>query len=73
LKRCWSVDLARTYALARKSEEAVKWLRITVKEGFPLLSPFCPWLIPRIREDPVFMQFMTEMKTRWQDYQRQFA
>jgi TolB-like protein/Flp pilus assembly protein TadD len=67
-------DIARIYALGGKSEEALKWLRETVKEGFssyPLLArdPF----LDRIRKDPAFMQFLAEMKTRWEGYQREFG
>ena len=66
--------LARIYALGGKSEEALKWLRVTVKEGFPCYPLFArdPFLDP-IREDPAFIQFIAEMKTRWEDYQREFG
>jgi len=67
-------DLARIYALNRKSEEALKWLRKTVNEGFPSYPLFArdSFLDP-IRKDPAFMQFMAEMKTRWEGYQREFG
>jgi TolB-like protein len=67
-------DIARTYALGSKSEEAVKWLRVTVKEGFPCYPLFArdSYLDP-IRNDPGFLQFMAEMKTRWEGYQREFG
>jgi hypothetical protein len=52
----------------------VKWLRITVNEGFPCYPLFArdSFLDP-IRKDPAFLQFMAEMKTRWEGYQRQFG
>ena len=67
-------NIARIYALAGKSDEAVKWLRITSKEGFPCYPLFArdSFLDP-IRSDSAFAQFMTEMKTRWQNYQNEFA
>jgi TolB-like protein len=67
-------DIACIYALDGKSEEALKWLRITVKEGFPCYTLFArdSFLDP-IRKDPAFIQFMTEMKTRWEGYQREFG
>lgn len=65
---------ARTYALGGKSAEALKWLRVTVKEGFPCYPLFArdPFLDP-IRKDPAFLQFMAEMKTQWEGYQREFG
>jgi hypothetical protein len=67
-------DLARIYALGGKSEEAVKWLRVTVQEGFPCYPLFArDSMLDPIRKDPAFLQFMAEMKTRWEGYQRQFG
>ncbi len=67
-------DLARIYALDGKSEEALKWLRKTVNEGFPCYPLFGrgSFLDP-IRRDPAFTQFMAEMKTRWEGYRREFG
>lgn len=67
-------DLARIYALDGKSEEALKWLRKTVNEGFPSYPLFerDSFLDP-IRNDPAFIQFMAEMKIRWEGYQREFG
>ncbi len=66
-------DIARIYALDDKSEEALKWLRITVNEGFPCYTLFArdPFLDP-IRKDPAFIEFITEMKIRWEGYRREF-
>ncbi len=66
--------IARIYALGGKSEEALKWLRVTVKEGFPCYPLFVrdSFLDP-IRKDPAFLQFMAEMKTRWERYQRELG
>jgi eukaryotic-like serine/threonine-protein kinase len=65
---------ARIYALGGKSAEALKWLRVTVQEGFPCYPVFArdPFL-DLIRKDPAFLQFMEEMKTRWEGYQREFG
>jgi eukaryotic-like serine/threonine-protein kinase len=70
----FTYDVARIYALGGKSEEALKWLRKTVNEGFPSYPLFArdPFLDP-IREDPAFIQFMAEMKTRWEGYRREFG
>lgn len=67
-------DVARIYALGGNSKEALKWLRITVNEGFPCYTLFArdSFLDP-IRKDPAFIQFMTEMKTRCDGYRREFG
>jgi tetratricopeptide (TPR) repeat protein len=67
-------NIARIYALGGKSNLAVKWLRVTVKEGFPCYPLFArdSFLDP-IRNDPAFIQFLAEMKERWEGYQREFG
>jgi tetratricopeptide (TPR) repeat protein len=67
-------DAARVYALAGKSEQALKWLRVTVSDGFPCYPLFArdPFLDP-IRNDPAFIQFLAEMKERWEGYRREFG
>jgi len=48
--------VARVYALGGKSEEALKWLRITVDEGFPCYARFARDSFPDpIRKDPAFI------------------
>jgi tetratricopeptide (TPR) repeat protein len=66
--------IARIYALGGRSEEALRWLRETAKEGFPCYPLFArdSFLDP-IRRDPAFIQFMAEMKARWEGYQREFG
>jgi tetratricopeptide (TPR) repeat protein len=67
-------ELARVYALGGKSEEALKWLRVTVKEGFPCHTLFArDSFVDRIRHDPEFIRFMAEIKERWEGYQREFG
>ncbi|HKQ76180.1 MAG TPA: protein kinase [Blastocatellia bacterium] len=67
-------DIARVYALGGKSEKAVEWLRITVKEGFPCYPLFArDSFLERIRKNPEFIKFMTEMKERWEDHRREFG
>ena len=67
-------DIARFYALWGKSAQALKWLRETVKEGFPCYPLFArdPYL-NSIRNDPAFIQFITEMKERWEGYRRELG
>ena len=66
--------LARIYALGGKSAEAVKWLHMTAKGGFPCYPLFArDTFLDPIREDPAFKQFMIEMKTRGEAYQREFG
>jgi TolB-like protein/DNA-binding winged helix-turn-helix (wHTH) protein len=67
-------NIARIYALDGKSDEALKWLRVTVAEGFPHYPLFeRDTFLDSIRNDPAFKQFMSEMKMRWEGYQRQFG
>ena len=68
------MSCARICALGGKGDEALKWLRKTVNEGFPCYPLFArdSFLDP-IRKDPAFSQFMAEMKTRWEGYRREFG
>lgn len=65
-------DIACIYALSRKSDQAVKWLRTTADTGMPNYPLFArdPWL-DRIRGESVFVQFMTELKQRWDKYKEE--
>ena len=67
-------DIACIYALAGKSDEAVKWLKETAATGFPCYPLFDrdPYL-NRIRQAPEFIQFMAELKTRWEGDRREFG
>jgi tetratricopeptide (TPR) repeat protein len=61
------------YALARNSDEAVKWLKETAATGFPNYPLFerDPFL-DRIRRTPEFAQFMTQQKAQWERYRQEF-
>jgi tetratricopeptide (TPR) repeat protein len=67
-------EIARVYALAGKSQEAVKWLRETAGTGLPCHPLFerDPYL-SRIRQAPEFIQFMSEMKAQVEKYRREFG
>ena len=55
--------VARVYALGGNAEEAMKWLRITAREGFPGYTLFArDSFLDRIRDDPDFSQFLAEIK-----------
>lgn len=66
-------DLACVYALAGKTDEAIKWLRTTAETGMPNYPLFArdPHL-DRIRKEPAFIQFMNELKKQWEGYKREF-
>jgi eukaryotic-like serine/threonine-protein kinase len=66
-------NVACIYALQGKAAEAVKWLRTTVDTGMPNYTLFDrdPHL-DKIRKDPGFMQFMAELKPRFDKYQQEF-
>jgi eukaryotic-like serine/threonine-protein kinase len=67
-------EIARVYALAGKSQEAIKWLRETAETGLPCYPLFerDPYL-NRIRQAPEFIQFMSEMKAQLEKYKREFG
>lgn len=67
-------DAACIYALAGKSDEAVKWLRETAATGFPNYPLFerDPYL-DRIRKAPEFVQFMADEKAQWEKYRQEFG
>ncbi len=67
-------DIACVYALAGKTNEAVKWLRVTADNGMPNYTLFArdPHL-DRIRTEPAFTQFIAELKSRWEGYRREFG
>ena len=66
-------NIACVCALAGKTDEVVKWLRTTAATGLPNYPGFSrdPHL-DRIRKETVFIQFMNELKTRWDGYKREF-
>jgi eukaryotic-like serine/threonine-protein kinase len=67
-------DIVCIYALEGKTSEAVKWLRTTAETGMPDYPLFArDELLNRIRKEPAFLQFMTELKTRWDGYRREFT
>ena len=68
----YAYNIARVYALDGKSEQAIKWLRVTVTEGFPCYPLFerDPYLDP-IRNTPEFARFLGEMKEQREIYVRE--
>lgn len=64
-------DFAFIYALQGKSRQSVEWLRKAAEKGLPSYPLLLrnPHLNP-IRKDPAFIAFLSEMKTRWEGYQR---
>lgn len=72
-RRHFARILARIYALEGRSEEAIKWLRVSAREGFPNYPAFQRDLyFDGIRNHPAFVQFMAELKARWENYRREF-
>ena len=62
-------NIAAVYALEGKTDEAVRWLRTTAETGMPNYPLFArDSHLDRIRKEPAFIQFMTELKTRWESY-----
>ena len=66
--------VARVCALGGDGREAVKWLRVAADAGQPnyTLCMRDSFLDP-VRADPAFVEFMKELKARWEGYRRAFA
>ena len=62
-------NIAGAYALMNEPAAAIHWLWRTANEGFPCYPFFAkdPMLDP-LRRDPRFIQFMAEMKQRWERF-----
>lgn len=66
-------DIACVYALSGKTGEAVKWLRTTAETGMPNYPLFArDAFLERIKKEPAFIQFMAELKKRWDAYKDEF-
>jgi serine/threonine protein kinase/Tfp pilus assembly protein PilF len=67
-------NIASIHALGGKGELTAEWLKKTAETGMPNYPLFArdPHL-DRIRKEPAFIQLMTELKTRWEGYQREFG
>ncbi len=66
-------EVACIYALAGKSDEAVKWLRETAATGFPCYPLFeRDAYLNRIRQSPEFIKFMAEQKAQNEKYRSEF-
>ncbi|HQR35920.1 MAG TPA: protein kinase [Blastocatellia bacterium] len=67
-------SIARVYALAGRKEDAIHWLRITAQEGLPNYPAFSkdPYL-ESLRQEPAFIQFLEELRTRWESAKREFG
>src|SRR5437763_532677 len=61
--------IASAYAVLRRPGPAVQWLRRAADEGLPCYPCFAtdPDL-DRIRNDPGFVAFMTELQAQWEQY-----
>jgi hypothetical protein len=60
-------ELAQIYGRCGNASEAVRWLDVTVSQGFPAYPLFArdPWLDP-IRKSPEFTAFMERLKPEWE-------
>ena len=66
-------DIACLYALAGKTDDAIKWLRTTTETGMPNYALLArdPHL-DRIRKEPAFIQLMAELQPRWEGFKKEF-
>jgi serine/threonine-protein kinase len=62
-------NIAGAYALMGDHAAAVRWLRRTAEEGFPCFPLFAAdRTLDSLRSDPQFIQFMAELKQRWEHF-----
>jgi len=65
-------NVASAYALLRQPGPAVEWLHRAVDDGlpcYPLLTT--DRNLDNLRQDPGFLALMTELKSRWERWQRE--
>ena len=64
-----SYTIGAAYALMNRRVDALRWLRAAADDGFPCYPLYAsdPTL-NSLRTDPNFIQFMADMKRRWQHY-----
>lgn len=66
-------DIAAVYALEGKAQESVEWLKKAADTGLPNYPMFArDPNFERIRNEEVFVKFMSGLKTRWENYSREF-
>ena len=64
-----SYNIASAYALMHQPEQAMKWLRVTVDEGFPNYPLFeGDTQLDNLRKDPEFIAFMSQQKQQWEHF-----
>jgi eukaryotic-like serine/threonine-protein kinase len=66
-------NLAAIYALDGKAQDSVEWLKKAASTGLPSYPMFArDPNFDRIRNEPEFTRLMADLKTRWEDYNREF-
>ncbi|MGI8408395.1 MAG: winged helix-turn-helix domain-containing protein [Pyrinomonadaceae bacterium] len=62
-------NIASTYAVLNKPDEAVKWLEVAADGGFPNYTYFeIDPNLNNIRRYPRFIEFMLKLKVQWEKY-----
>jgi serine/threonine protein kinase len=66
-------NIAAIYAIDGKTHESLEWLKKAADTGLPNYPMFArDPNFDSIRDDPDFGQFMADLKTRWENYNREF-
>jgi DNA-binding winged helix-turn-helix (wHTH) protein/TolB-like protein len=66
-------DIAAVYALEGNAQKSVEWLQKAADAGLPNYPMFArDPNFERIRQEEVFVQFMANLKKRWDVYDREF-
>jgi len=62
-------SIGAAYALMNRPQDALRWLRAAADDGFPCYPLFeRDRSLDSLRGDPKFLQWMTELKRRWEHY-----
>lgn len=62
-------SIGAAYALMNRPQDALRWLRAAADDGFPCYPLFeRDRSLDSLRGDPRFLQWMTELKRRWEHY-----
>lgn len=62
-------NIACVYALMKKNQPALDWLRKACDDGWPCY-PLFTWdhNLDNLRDDPQFISFMDELKKQWEHF-----
>ena len=62
-------NIASTYAILNRQDDAIKWLTVAADDGFPCYPFFeIDHTLDKLRQNPAFVSFMAKLKGQWEKY-----